>query len=220
MLGSKTGIICTIGPATFGKVAELREAGMGIARLNFAYAKPEQLELLKEVPVMVDVRKPEHLESIPEKYSYAAVSFVSSSDDLASARDFTGAKIVAKIETKEAMLNLDEIVRNADMVMVARGDLGKNLGIESIGVAQKKILMMCKIHGVPAIVATGLLESMIEQPEARRAEASDITHAIADGASYLLLANETAVGKYPVEATRFMRKVICQSLLTQKTLLS
>ncbi len=202
------GIICTIGPATFGKVRELAAAGMSIARLNFAYAKPEQLDLLKGIPIMADVRKVEDLRNIPQAFDYAALSFTKSSEDVRKARTLTKAKIVSKIETQEALDNVKDIVKSSDMVMVARGDLAKNIGIENVSLAQKRILAACKLCKVPAIVATGLLESMIEQNDPKRAEVSDITNAIADGADYLLLANETAVGKYPVEAASFLRKVI------------
>jgi len=89
--------------------------------------------------------------------------------------------------------------------------LAKSVGMEDLGVAQKRVMAACKGHGIPFIVATGLLESMVEENDPKRAEVSDITHAVENKADYLLLANETAVGKYPVEATSFLKKVIAKA---------
>jgi pyruvate kinase len=202
------GIICTIGPASFRKVRELKKAGMDIARLNFAYAKPEQLDLLKGIPIMADVRKVNDLKRIPKKYRYAAISFISGAKQLHEARKLTKAKIVSKIETRQGMTNLRGIVEASDIVMVARGDLADAVGLENIFASQKKIIAECRRQKKPFIVATGILETMREKRKPSRAEVCDAAYAVSEGAGWLMLADETAVGKHPVEATAWLKRII------------
>jgi pyruvate kinase len=202
------GIICTIGPSSFRKVKALRKAGMSVARLNFAYAKPWQLGLLKGIPIMADVRKVSHLKGIPKKYDYAAISFTDNAAQIAEARKLTKAKIVSKVESRKGMRNLKEIVRASDIVMIARGDLADAIGLENIGKAQERIAKECRRQKKPFILATGVLESMKKEKKPSRAEACDVSHAVRGGASYILLSDETAVGKYPVESTKWLKRLV------------
>lgn len=203
----KTKIICTIGPSSENIVEDLVKAGMDIARINTAYTKKTNLSYKK--PLMIDVRTVERLKDIyvPKK-SYVALSFVKTSKCIISAREYVSNELIAKIETKEAIRNLKEIIRLSDMIMIARGDLGKEFGIHNIPVLQDKIIRLCQEWKKPFIVATELLKSMTCNHYPTRAEAIDIMYAVKSGAFGLMLAEETAIGKYPIEAVKWMNKII------------
>ncbi len=115
--------------------------------------------------------------------------------------------IISKIEKPQAIDNLEDIINETDGVMVARGDLGVEMDIAEVAVLQKKIIHMCQEHGRPVIVATQMLESMINSPVPTRAEVSDVANAIFDGADAVMLSGETAVGKYPVQTVRMMNRI-------------
>ncbi|MEM2158353.1 MAG: pyruvate kinase [Sulfolobales archaeon] len=117
-------------------------------------------------------------------------------------------KVIAKIETKSAIENLDEIIEASDAVLVARGDLGMNFGLEEIPYLQKKIINKSLQLGKPVIVATQLLESMIESSVPTRAEVVDVSTAVSDGVDALMLTGETAIGKYPIDAVRWLRRIV------------
>jgi pyruvate kinase len=140
---------------------------------------------------------------------FVALSFVRSADDLRSLRELlqvsdSKALVIAKIEKAEAIADLDQIVTASDAVMVARGDLGVEIGPAAVPLVQKRVILSALEHGRPAITATQMLESMLHHPEPTRAEASDVANAILDGTSALMLSGETAVGEYPVESVRYM----------------
>ncbi len=144
---------------------------------------------------------------------YVALSFVRSADDIRQLHDVMKklskhAPIIAKIEKGEALKEIDEIIRAADAVMVARGDLGVELPAEEVPILQKMIIERCNHFGKPVIVATQILESMIENPRPTRAEASDVANAVLDGADAVMLSGETSVGRFPVEAVTIMEKII------------
>ncbi|RTK95335.1 pyruvate kinase [Candidatus Saccharibacteria bacterium] len=144
---------------------------------------------------------------------YVALSFVQSANDLVRMRARlrglgSKSKIIAKIETKAAAENLEEIVNEADMVMVARGDLAIETTPESVPILQRKIIGLGLKHATPTIVATQMLASMTEMPEPTRAEVSDIATAVILGADCVMLSDETAVGKYPLQAVEIMKRVI------------
>ena len=120
-------------------------------------------------------------------------------------------KIIAKIERKVAMESLEQIIEKADAVMVARGDLGEEVPLEEIPFIQEKIVKMSKKLGKPVIVATQMLLSMVENPTPTRAEVTDVENAIMQGADAVMLSEETAKGKYPVEAVEMMEKIILET---------
>jgi len=117
-------------------------------------------------------------------------------------------KIIAKIETRSAVEKIDEIISEADAVLVARGDLGMYFKLVEIPKIQELIIKKALAYGKPSIVATQLLESMVNNPIPTRSEVVDIMKAVEQGADALMLSNETAIGKYPVESVRWLRKII------------
>lgn len=143
-----------------------------------------------------------------------ALSFVQSAEDLRRARELTAragrpyVPLVAKLERPEAIARLDEVMAAADAVMVARGDLGLELPLERVPRVQKEVLRVARMRGVPAIVATQMLESMRTSPRPTRAEVSDAAGAVDGGASAVMLSGETAVGLYPVRAVQVLDSII------------
>ena len=143
---------------------------------------------------------------------YVALSFVRSRADLRHARRVLRAMgrvvpIVAKLEKAEAIANLDEIIAEADAVMVARGDLGVELPLERVPLIQKRIIRAANERGIPVITATQMLESMVRQDRPTRAEASDVANAILDGTDAVMLSEETAAGRHPVETVQVMARI-------------
>ncbi len=144
------------------------------------------------------------------------VSFVQKVDDIRTARKVAQRKgrslfVVAKIEKREAVEDLEPIIRESDGVMVARGDLGVELNIERVPVIQKRIIYEANKQGKPVITATQMLESMVTSPVPTRAEVADVANAILDGTDGVMLAEETAIGKYPVEAVKILRRVALET---------
>ncbi len=143
---------------------------------------------------------------------YVALSFVRSADDVRSLRQRlvaadSHALVIAKIEKAEAIADLSAIVEAADAVMVARGDLGVEIGTEDVPLLQKRIILSALEHVRPAITATQMLESMLTSPEPTRAEASDVANAILDGTAAVMLSGETAVGQYPVQTVQAIDRI-------------
>jgi pyruvate kinase len=140
---------------------------------------------------------------------FVALSFVRAAADVRDIRELireagSHAHVIAKIEKTEAVDALDEILAEADAVMVARGDLGVEIGPAAVPLVQKRVILKALERGKPVITATQMLESMVHQPEPTRAEASDVANAILDGTSAVMLSGETAVGEYPIESVRTM----------------
>jgi pyruvate kinase len=143
---------------------------------------------------------------------FVALSFVRSASDVQALRTLIEARgshayVIAKIEKAEAIAALDEILAETHGVMVARGDLGVEIGAAEVPLLQKRIITRALERGKPVITATQMLESMIHSPGPTRAEASDIANAILDGTSAIMLSGETAIGEYPVEAVNVMNKI-------------
>ena len=149
-------------------------------------------------------------------YDYVALSFVQSASDIEKLKQIllangSTAKVIAKIETKKAIEseeNLAKIVEAADGIMVSRGDMAVEAGAEVVPIVQRNLIAMCRAHAKLCIVATQMLGSMVDNPEPTRAEVSDVATAVIQGADTVMLSDETANGKYPLEAVKEMKKVI------------
>ncbi len=144
---------------------------------------------------------------------WIALSFVRKASDINDLRNRINdakatSRIVAKIEKPEALSNIDEIIALTDAVMVARGDLGVEIWLEEVPMVQKMLVEKCNRAGKPVIVATQMMESMIENPRPTRAETNDVANAVMDGADAVMLSAETAAGKYPIEVIRSMVRTI------------
>ncbi|MHB8482607.1 MAG: pyruvate kinase [Nitrospiria bacterium] len=142
---------------------------------------------------------------------WVALSFVKSAEDINQVRAHCRAagknpRIIAKIERREALHRLEEIVMASDAVMVARGDLGIEIPVEQVPMAQKTIIDLANRKGKPVVTATQMLESMVENPWPTRAEVADIANAVLDGTDALMLSEETSIGKFPLEAVRIMAR--------------
>jgi pyruvate kinase len=149
---------------------------------------------------------------IKNKADFIALSFVRDPEDLENLRSIlkknsSSAKIIAKIENQEGLDNIHEICQASDGVMVARGDLGIETNLADLPNIQRRIMYACAKWGKRSIVATHLLESMIENPTPTRAEVTDIANAIYEGSDAIMLSGETSIGKYPIECVRFLKSI-------------
>ncbi len=160
---------------------------------------------------------------VKQNVDFVALSFVRSAADIKALRRLMSRhqkksgkaeapiKIIAKIEKREALQNIDEIIKVTDGIMVARGDLGIETPAEDVPVEQKKIIIKCLAAAKPVIVATQMLDSMIRNPRPTRAEVSDVANAVIDHADAIMLSGETASGKYPIQAVKIMAKIALET---------
>ena len=151
--------------------------------------------------------------ALEKEVDWIGLSFVRRASDVIALKDEIKkagkhARVVAKIEKPEAIEDLEAILEATDAVMVARGDLGVEIPMQEVPLLQKKIVRKCMEMGKPVIVATQMLESMIESASPTRAEVNDVANAVLDGADAVMLSGETSVGKHPISAIRAMRQVI------------
>lgn len=154
--------------------------------------------------------------AVKEGVDYIGVSFVGDKQDVVDCKEFINQcggtqKVLAKIERVKAMDNLDEIINEADAIMVARGDLGNEAPVWQVPFLQGEIIKKAKDAGKPVITATEMLLSMVSNPRPTRAEVTDVYHAIMLGSDYTMLSEETSIGKYPVEAVTIMGEVIVEA---------
>ncbi len=164
------------------------------------------------LPSITAKDKEDILFGVEQGVDFIALSFVREAGDIRELRAFLGKKgerikIIAKIEDQEGVRNLEEIVQEADGVMVARGDLGVEINIEDLPNVQRKIVRLCHVYGKRVIVATHLLESMIENPIPTRAEVTDVANAIYEEVDAIMLSGETTVGKYPVRCVEHLDNI-------------
>ncbi len=166
-----------------------------------------------KLPSLTEKDREDILIGIEESVEFFALSFVREANDLVLMREFLSrhgskADIVAKIEDQMGVTNIEDIIRASDGVMVARGDLGIEVPFEELAVFQRQAVKRCLSNGKPVIVATHMLESMIENPMPTRAEITDISNAVREMADCVMLSGETTVGKYPVACVQVMRRIV------------
>ena len=161
--------------------------------------------------------KSDLLFGIEHEVDFVACSFVSKAQDILDVRNFlkehgcTNIDLIAKIENRAGVNNLNEILKVSDGIMIGRGDMGVEIPYEELPDIQKTIISACRIAGKRCITATEMLESMIHQPRPTRAEISDVANAVYDGSSAIMLSGETAAGEYPVQAVAAMAKIAMQA---------
>ncbi len=165
-----------------------------------------------KAPPLTEKDKTDLLFGLANQVDYVALSFVKSGEDIHTIKRLIAEQgkdtpVIAKIEKHEALENLDDIIMNADAIMVARGDLGVEIPPEEVPLIQKKIIRSANLLGKPVITATQMLRSMVNQPRPTRAEAADVANAVLDGTDAVMLSEETASGNYPVEAVGFMNRI-------------
>ena len=152
--------------------------------------------------------------AVKHDFDFIALSFVSYSYDIEQVReilnrfDCSSIRIIAKIENKKSVEQIDSIIEASDGIMIARGDLGVELPLEQVPIIQKRLIKACYLRGKPVITATQMLESMIDNPLPTRAEVSDVANAVYDSTSAVMLSGETAAGQYPVDTVRIMTNII------------
>lgn len=168
----------------------------------------------RSVPALTDKDRESTRLAVSAGVDYVGLSFVRGGEDILVLRKLLdetpggeGIGIVAKIERREALDDLDAILAIADAVMVARGDLGLEIPPQEVPLRQKEIIRACNRRGVPVITATQMLASMVAKPRPTRAEASDVANAILDGTDAVMLSDETAVGSHPIEAVAMIREI-------------
>lgn len=165
------------------------------------------------LPYLGEKDKKDLLFGIENGIDFVAASFVSDADDIRDLKRFLRENgggdidVIAKIENKKGVENIDAILEESDGIMVARGDLGVEISYESLPPLQKTLIKKARLAGKRVITATEMLESMIENPRPTRAETSDVANAVYDGTSAIMLSGETAAGKYPIQAVKAMSKI-------------
>ena len=169
-------------------------------------------DVVLPIPALTQKDREDFTFALEHGVDYIGLSFVQRAEDVAEARDIAAGRawIMSKIEKPQALDALDAILALSDAVMVARGDLGVELPPEEVPLAQKRIVRAARARGVPVVVATQMLESMISAPAPTRAEASDVATAVFDGADAVMLSAETAAGQYPFEAVNIMDRIIAR----------
>jgi len=163
-----------------------------------------------DIPALTDKDREDLRFGIARGVDFVSLSFVRRPADLDEVKA-TGVPVIAKIETAEAARRIQAIVAAADGVMVARGDLGVEIPIERVPIVQKELIALANQAAKPVITATQMLRSMVDSPLPTRAEATDVANAVLDGTDAVMLSEETAVGRFPVEAVRIMERIMAEA---------
>lgn len=218
----KTKIIATIGPATldFNIFQQLINAGIDFVRINTFYGNENQYDLIlnnlknaksaKEIGIIFDIKELEKLNYAGKNnIKIISPSFVENTDYIKEIKNqIPKAFVISKIESEKGVKNFDKILNVSDGIMVARGDLGKSESLEKVPPLQKEFTEKTLKKGKFLITATEMLLSMVENLQPTRAEVSDVANAVFDYSSGVMLSEETAIGKNPVETVKTMVKII------------
>ncbi|TXG66281.1 hypothetical protein EZV62_007556 [Acer yangbiense] len=215
-------ILCSDGSITLTVLACDKESGLVHCRCENSAVLGERKNVnlpgvIVDLPTLTEKDKEDILQwGVPNKIDMIALSFVRKGSDLVEVRKLLGkhAKtilLMSKVENQEGVANFDEILANSDAFMVARGDLGMEIPIEKIFLAQKVMIHKANIQGKPVVTATQMLESMIKSPRPTRAEATDVANAVLDGTDCVMLSGETAAGAYPEIAVQTMARICLEA---------
>lgn len=227
----RTKIVATVGPASRDDsvLKKLIMSGVDIFRLNLKHSTPaehgEVVDNIRKVAnengavvkVLMDLPRSTFVEGIElafqKKPEYIALSYIKNVSEVVEfkkviKKNKLSTNIITKIETNEALNNFASIMKEVESLMVARGDLGRSIPIEQVPFVQKEIVQACNSADRMVIVATEMLLSMVSNKKPTRAEASDVANAVLEGSNAVMLSEETAIGKNPVEAVEIMDKII------------
>ncbi|XP_021282951.1 pyruvate kinase, cytosolic isozyme-like [Herrania umbratica] len=215
-------ILCSDGTITFTVLACDKELGLVHCRCENSAVLGERKNVnlpgvVVDLPTLTEKDKEDILQwGVPNKIDIIALSFVRKGSDLVEVRKLLGENgnsiiLMSKVENQEGVANFDDILANSDAFMVARGDLGMEIPIEKIFLAQKMMIIKANILGKPVVTATQMLESMIKSPRPTRAEATDVANAVLDGTDCVMLSGETAAGSYPDLAVQTMARICIEA---------
>jgi pyruvate kinase len=218
----KTKIIATVGPSSldFQTFQSLIDEGVDYLRVNSEYGDEYQYKTIfdnlnkakkeKEIKIIWDIKDVGKLKyAIDNNIQIIALSFVENADQITEVKKLIPqAFVISKIESENGIKNFDSILEISEGIMVARGDLGKNVFLENVPPLQKEYTQKTICKKKFLITATEMLLSMVENPKPTMAEVSDVANAVFDQSSAVMLSEETAIGKYPVESVRIMKKII------------
>lgn len=222
-------IIATIGPASqdIKIMKKMKKNGMTIGRINTKYGNEQEFNKthswLKKIncKVLFDIKSLKYIKYLKEKdFDWLAISYAESKKQIDKIRKMFSKKIkiIAKIETQKGIDNLEPLLLASDGIMVARGDLGKNISFEKVPIMQKIIIKKANKKKVFVITATEMLMSIVKSKSAKKSEISDIANAVLDGSNALMLSEETAIGHYPSIALKIMKKTISSTIENKKYL--
>lgn len=213
-------IIATIGPKSISYpiLRKMKKNGMDIGRINTKYGDINQWEMILEnlkklnVQIMVDIKSNKALDWVnTKKIDYLAISYAQNSKQIKKIRNLLvdkSIKIISKIETKKGIKNIDSLIDESFGIMIARGDLSRNIEFERVPYYKKLIIDKCNVKKKFVIIATEMLLSMVKSKKPTNAEVDDVFSSVMDGGDCLMLSEETAIGEYPVLSVKTMRKII------------
>ena len=221
----RTKIIATIGPSSleYSVLEQLVEEGMDFIRINTSYGDHKQYDLIlgnlnnvpkkKEIQTILDIKSMKAIDyALKNDIKMIALSFAEESYQVEKIRqEVADAFVISKIESERGVENFDAILDASDGIMVARGDLGVAVSLEKVPPLQKEFTIKTLKKGKFLVTATEMLLSMVDNPKPSRAEVSDVANAVFDNSSAVMLSEETAIGKHPVEAVKMMRKIIYEA---------
>jgi len=221
----RTNVIATVGPASIGKdiLSQLITEGVDIIRINTSYGDLNQYDTIlqnlseidpeSKVKKMLDIKSENTLNLCKKyKFDFIAISFTETKEQVENVKKILPeCVVISKIESVKGVTNYHEILDASDGVMIARGDLGSAVTLEKVPPLQKQFTKEALIKNKYVIAATEMLLSMTEKPYPTNAEVSDVANAVFDGVNAVMLSEETAVGKYPVETVKIMEKIITEA---------
>jgi pyruvate kinase len=224
-MNNKTKIVATIGPASLDTpiLRQMIEEGMDYIRINTSYGDINQYDVIiknlksvdsqNKIKIILDIKNYDILEyAIKNNITHIALSFAETANQIKKVRDIIPSSfIISKIETQIGVDNFCGILDKSNGIMIARGDLGKALSLEKIPPLQRYFIKKTIEKNKFLITATEMLLSMTNSSSPTRAEVSDVANAVFDKSSAVMLSEETAIGKYPVDAVKMMRKIITEA---------